>query len=250
MSSDAHCARIYQCPRSSRSSRDQTSELGRSCVLSHPPAHAQADEQPAGDLGNPPARRRARLCAGRQRAWCSPRDIAASQPNPDLGSRGLRLLAFAPTDACDRSSVDHELALRPGFSAQTRMPPTVRPAPRGERPGLLGFACGAGALLSTASTHRPGDRALSARPLGSSRPLPFPRGPTQGDGKAYSMTPKKQDTAAGRRGELHRERGSRRLLPANDDQRSLNARRARDSRIKARLDPSARRYTYLTQPHD
>ena len=42
----------------------------------------------------------------------------------------------------DRSRVEHELALRPESSAQTRMPPTARGAPRGERPGPLVLTAG------------------------------------------------------------------------------------------------------------
>ena len=44
--------------------------------------------------------------------------------------------------ARDRSTVEHELALRPGCSAQARMPPTARPAPRGERRGPLVLTAG------------------------------------------------------------------------------------------------------------
>jgi hypothetical protein len=65
------------------------------------------------------------------------------------------------------------------------------------------------------------------------------------------MTPRRTDWAARRRGALKRERGSRRLLPAIDAQRSLNARRAGGSRTKARpYEPSDPRYAYLTQSHD
>ena len=41
-----------------------------------------------------------------------------------------------------RSSVVDELALRPEFSAQVRMPPTVRLAPRGVWRGLLVLTAG------------------------------------------------------------------------------------------------------------
>jgi hypothetical protein len=44
--------------------------------------------------------------------------------------------------ARNRSTVEHELALRPGCSAQARMPPTARPAPRGERRGPLVLTAG------------------------------------------------------------------------------------------------------------
>jgi hypothetical protein len=64
------------------------------------------------------------------------------------------------------------------------------------------------------------------------------------------MTSRRRDWAARRRGELHRERGSRRLLPASDAQRSLNARRADGRRTKARLVGLSDRYAYLTRSHD
>lgn len=53
-----------------------------------------------------------------------------------------RLLSCGSHNACNRSRVVHKLALRPGFSAQARMPPTVRPAPRRERRGLLVLTAG------------------------------------------------------------------------------------------------------------
>ncbi len=40
------------------------------------------------------------------------------------------------------STVEYELALRPGFSPQVRMPPTARLAPQGERRGLLVLTAG------------------------------------------------------------------------------------------------------------
>ena len=42
----------------------------------------------------------------------------------------------------DRSRVEHELALRPEFPPQARMPPTARSAPRGVRRGLLVLTAG------------------------------------------------------------------------------------------------------------
>ena len=47
-----------------------------------------------------------------------------------------------PHNGGNRSRVVNELALRPGFSAQARMPPTAPPAPRGERRGLLVLTAG------------------------------------------------------------------------------------------------------------
>ena len=60
-------------------------------------------------------------------------------------------------NARDRSRVEHELALRPGFSAQARMPPTAR-LRHEARGGVTGFDCGAGAVLLRALPHRPGGR--------------------------------------------------------------------------------------------
>jgi hypothetical protein len=73
-------------------------------------------------------------------------------------ARGLWVLMAARTSVRDRSSVGRELALRPECSAQARMPPTARPAPRGERRGVTGFDCGAGALFYGV-TPPAGDRA-------------------------------------------------------------------------------------------
>jgi hypothetical protein len=60
----------------------------------------------------------------------------------DPSSSRTTALTSAHTDARDRSTVEHELALRPEFSARARMPPTARPAPRGERPRLLVLTAG------------------------------------------------------------------------------------------------------------
>jgi hypothetical protein len=76
----------------------------------------------------------------------------------------------------------HELALRPEFSAQVRMPPTVLLAPRRRVVWAPGFDCGAGAVLLRALPHRPGGRVpISLNARGSS-PLP-PRGPNRGTGR-------------------------------------------------------------------
>jgi hypothetical protein len=50
------------------------------------------------------------------------------------------------------------LALRPECSAQARMPPTARSAPRGARRGLLVLTAGPVAYFSTGVTHHPGGR--------------------------------------------------------------------------------------------
>jgi hypothetical protein len=65
------------------------------------------------------------------------------------------------------------------------------------------------------------------------------------------MTRTTQDFAARRRGELHRERGSRRLVPVLNARRSLSARSPDNQLIEARVPArSDHRYAYLTQQHD
>jgi hypothetical protein len=68
----------------------------------------------------------------------------ASDESPVEQSDSSRTMALtaAHTNARDRSSVSRELALRPECSAQARTPPTARPAPRGERRGLLVLTAG------------------------------------------------------------------------------------------------------------
>lgn len=65
------------------------------------------------------------------------------------------------------------------------------------------------------------------------------------------MTPTDHNRAARRRGELTRDRGSRRLSSAIDAQRRLNTRRADGPRTKAdAVGPNDRRYAYLTRSYD
>jgi hypothetical protein len=65
------------------------------------------------------------------------------------------------------------------------------------------------------------------------------------------MTRTEHDRAARRRGELARDRGSRRVRLAVDAQRRLTARSASEERTKPDLaGPSDRRYAYLAQTHD
>jgi hypothetical protein len=64
------------------------------------------------------------------------------------------------------------------------------------------------------------------------------------------MTRTEHNRAARRRGELTRDRGSRRLSPAIDDQRRLNARRADGTPTSAEaFGPNDRRYAYLTRSY-
>ena len=58
-----------------------------------------------------------------------------------------QILRSAYANGPNRSTVVSELALRPGFSPQARMPPTARSAPRGGRCGLLVLTAGLVRLL-------------------------------------------------------------------------------------------------------
>jgi hypothetical protein len=65
------------------------------------------------------------------------------------------------------------------------------------------------------------------------------------------MTRTEHSSAARRRGELTRDRGSRRLSPAIDAQRRLNARRVDGTPTNADpFGPNDRRYAYLTRSYD
>jgi hypothetical protein len=65
------------------------------------------------------------------------------------------------------------------------------------------------------------------------------------------MTQTKQNAAARRRGELNRDRGSRRLAPAIEARRRLNTLKANSTTTQPdRFGPSDPRHAYLTQAHD
>jgi hypothetical protein len=65
------------------------------------------------------------------------------------------------------------------------------------------------------------------------------------------MTRTEHNRAARRRGELTRDRGSRRFSPAMDAQRRLDARRADGTPTNAdSFVPNDRRYAYLTRSYD
>jgi hypothetical protein len=61
-------------------------------------------------------------------------------PRPRTSSN--KLFCRGSHNARNRSRVEQELALRPRFSPQARMPPTALRAPRGERRGLLVLTAG------------------------------------------------------------------------------------------------------------
>jgi hypothetical protein len=65
------------------------------------------------------------------------------------------------------------------------------------------------------------------------------------------MTRTEHNLAARRRGELTRDRGSRRISPAIDAQRRLNARQADGTPTNAGpFGPNDRRYAYLTRSYE
>ena len=87
--------------------------------------------------------------------WSQPMPAPANESEQSFwGPRTL--LGSAHTNGRDRSRVDGELALRPGFSPQARMPPTARPAPRGAEPGSLVLTAGPSVVCLMAFSHRPG----------------------------------------------------------------------------------------------
>ena len=66
-----------------------------------------------------------------------------------------------------------------------------------------------------------------------------------------TMTRTEQNVAARRRGELSRDRGSRRISPTIDAQRRLNAVQADGTRTNADpFGPNDRRYAYPTRSYD
>ena len=65
-----------------------------------------------------------------------------NQPDAPADEPDQNFLGLLHIDGRKRSTVDRELALRPGFSAQARMPPTARPAPQGGRRVLLVLTAG------------------------------------------------------------------------------------------------------------
>jgi hypothetical protein len=160
-----------------------------------------------------------------------------------------RLLRSAHETTPNGSTVVSELALRPGFSPQARMPPTAHRASRGARRGLLVLT--AGPLVLWALPHRPGGLVpirLNARGFS---PSSLRAVPTEGWEGVKTMTRTEHHHAARRRGELARDRGSRRVSSAIDAQRRLNPRPARGTPTKAdSVGPSDPRSGYPTRTYD
>ena len=165
------------------------------------------------------------------------------------GSRLRRISGLAPTGPRDRSTVEEQLALRPEFSAQVRMPPTARSAPRGERRGLMVLTAGPVGALPRAQPSP-----LVSSPPDDARgfsPSFFRAAPIEGWEGRNTMTQTERNFAPRRGDEQDRERGSRRVSHAVDAQRRLNTRRADNTRTKAHpLGPRDPRHAYLTESHD
>ena len=161
-----------------------------------------------------------------------------------------RVLRSAHTNARDGSTFERELALRPGFSARARLPPTARPVTRREA-GVTGFDCGGRCRAPTGVT--PPARWPRANLIDRAGVLALflTRGPDRGREGLKIMTRTEHNRAARRRGEPTRDRGSRRVSSAIDARRRLDARRADGRRTTADpVVPSDPRYAYPTRSYD
>jgi len=115
------------------------------------------------------------------------------------------------------STVVGEPALRPELSPQARMPPTTRSASRGGRRGLLVLTAGLACALQASPVAPPASGCLRPVPIdrAGSRLLPA-RLLNRRMGRRLTMMGTEHDRAARRRGELARDRGSRRVSSAID----------------------------------
>ena len=135
-----------------------------------------------------------------------------SSPPMAAGKGPGRLFEVRLFEHANGSTVVSELALRPGFSPQARMPPTARSASRGERHGLLVLTAGPVAC-STGVTP-------PARWLRSNLPkragflsLSLRVAPNRGLGRREEMTRAEHEPAARRRDEFARDRRSPKAAP-------------------------------------
>ena len=94
------------------------------------------------------------------------------------------------------STVKRELALRPGFSALARMPPTARFALRGERRGLLVLTAGP---VPCFYGRTPPARWRRPDPIGRSGVLALflRRGPNRGTGRLEDHDPEATELGGG-----------------------------------------------------
>jgi hypothetical protein len=97
-------------------------------------------ESTPGSLLRPAAARRYR--SGRRKRRVPTVERVGAGVRRFMGRSPSRLFAVGYASAANGSTVVGELALRPEFSPQARMPPTARCASRGERRGLLVLTAG------------------------------------------------------------------------------------------------------------
>jgi hypothetical protein len=102
---------------------------------------------------------------------------------PSAADRPDRALRSGHTRAANGSTVSRQLALRPEFLAQARMPPTALHCATRERRGLLIFDCGPWRLALGGLPRRPGGWSLSGESL-RVHAVFLSRDPTKGGGKA------------------------------------------------------------------
>jgi hypothetical protein len=144
------------------------------------------------------------------------------------------------------STVVSELALRPGFSPQARMPPTAHYASRGVRRGLLVLTAEPAACSTGVTPPARWPRPNLAKRAGVIA-LFLARGPSRGLGRHEDVTRTEHERAARRRGELVRDHASRNVSSAIDAQGRLSARSARGTGTKTvPVGPSDPRSAYLT----
>ena len=181
---------------------------------------------------------------GGVRRWLAPSPpmVRGEGPRGRFVSRG--------TQVPNGSTVVGELALRPGFSPQARIPPTTHSASRGARRGLLVLTAGPAACSTGVTPPARWPRPNLAKRAGVIA-LFLARGPSRGLGRHGDVTRTEHERAARRRGELARDQGSRKVFSAIDAQRRLNARSALGTRTKTLpVGPSDPRYAYLTRAYD
>ena len=102
------------------------------------------------------------------------------QPRDRCCGRFRQLLRSGYAIAAIGSTVVGELALRPGFSPQARMPPTARCASRGERCGLLVLTAGPVSCSTGVTPPARWPRPNPVERAAVSRPLPLRVVPTEG----------------------------------------------------------------------
>ena len=189
-------------------------------------------------------RRRARRFTIEHGGWAW---LLAGSPSMPAEKSEQTSLRSKHAYARNGSTVASELALRPGFSPQSLTATDGASCVTRREAWATGFDCGAGRFvyrhyISPVASVRSGQNARGFSPS-SLRAIP-----TEGWESVKTMTRTEHGQAARRRGELARDRGSRRVSAAIDAQRRFNAQPASDTRSTADpFAPSDPRYGYLTR---